>query len=98
MLAIRSEKNAVLLPIKVVPGASRTRLMGEWDGRLKIAVAAPAEKGKANRAVLALLAARLGVRRKALQIVAGETSPEKTIRIADITAAAVGRILGAARR
>ncbi len=56
MVDIRTEGNAVLLPVKIVPGASRTRLMGPWENRVKIAVASPPEKGKANQAVTTLLA------------------------------------------
>jgi len=71
----------VLLPVKVVPGASRTRFMGEWEGRAKIAVAAPAEGGKANKALIAFLAKRLGVRKNTIALKSGTTSPLKTIRI-----------------
>ena len=89
VLDITAEGNAILLPVKVVPGASRTRLLGEWDGRARVAVAAPAEKGKANKAVIALLAELLNVRRSDVKVVAGYTSSVKTIRIERVTADAV---------
>lgn len=89
VLRLIVEDNAVLLPVKIVPGASRTRFLGEWDGRARIAVAAPPEKGRANRAVLEFLAKRLGVAKKDLSVVAGLTSPLKTIRIDRATADAV---------
>ena len=84
----------MLIPIKVVPGASRTRLMGELDGRFKVAVAAPPERGKANVALLAFLASRLGLRRQALSVVQGEASPLKTVRAAGIDSAEAARRLG----
>ncbi len=85
MLNIRSEGNAVLLPVKVVPGASRARFLGEWDGRVKLAVAAPAEKGKANEALRTFLAKLLGVRKSDVTIVSGATASVKTIRIERVT-------------
>ena len=89
MLNITTENEAVRLPVKVVPGASRTRYLGEWDGRARIAVAAPPEKGKANQAVVKLLAELLGVDRRDIEVVAGFANPLKTIRIDRITADAV---------
>ena len=89
MLNVTTEENAVLLPVKVVPGASRTRLLGEWNGRAKIAVAAAPQKGKANEALVGFLAKRLGVRKSDVAVAAGYTSPLKTIRIKRVTAAAV---------
>lgn len=87
----------MLLPVKVVPGASRTRVMGEWDGRLKVAVAAAPEKGKANRAVCETIAKLLGVRHQQVRVVSGETSPVKTIRIEDVSVEAVRQALDRAR-
>jgi len=89
MLDLTTEENAVLLRIKVVPGASRTRCVGEWSGRARLAVAAPPEKGKANKAVVAFLADLLGVRKADVSIVSGSTSPRKTIRIAGASPADV---------
>ena len=94
MIRISSDGDTVLIPVKVVPGASRTRLMGELDGRLKVAVAAAPEKGKANEALIALLAERLGVRRQALSLVSGQTSPLKTLRVVGLSADEVSRLLG----
>jgi len=81
MVKLRSEGNVVLLPVKVIPGASRTRLMGEWDGRARIAVAAPPEKGKANQALEKFIAGLLGLKQADVTVCAGHTSFVKTIRI-----------------
>lgn len=83
----------IVLRAKVVPGASRSRVMGVWNRCLRIAVAAPPEDGKANREVAALIANVLGVRAKAVEIVSGSTSPQKTLRIAGVTAAAARKLL-----
>ena len=89
MLQLTLVGEAVLLPVKVVPGASRTRCLGEWEGRARIAVAAAPEKGKANAALAAFLAKLLSVRRRDVVVVAGHTSPLKTIRIEQVSADAV---------
>ncbi len=81
MISIEARDNAVLIAVKVVPGASCDRFLGEWNGRAKIAVAAPPEQGKANKAVEALLAKLTGVRRRDVTVVRGRTSPLKTVRI-----------------
>ncbi|RME41348.1 MAG: DUF167 domain-containing protein [Planctomycetota bacterium] len=97
MLRLVTENNAVLLPVKVVPGASRTALKGFWQDRLKVAVAAPPEKGKANDALVAFLARLLGVRRRDVTVAAGTTTPLKTVRIEGITEADVHQALQSAR-
>lgn len=85
MLDVTAEGDAVLLSVKIVPGASRTRYVGLWERRAKISVAAPPEKGKANRALTAFLAGLLGVRKRDVTVVEGLTSPLKTIRIDRVT-------------
>jgi uncharacterized protein (TIGR00251 family) len=97
VLNLKTENDSVLLPVKVVPGASRSRYMGEWDGRARIAVAAPPEKGKANEAVVKLLAELLGVDKRSLEVVAGSTGPLKTIRIGRISVDAVRAALASDR-
>lgn len=67
------------LDVKVVPGASRTEIVGPLGNRLKIRVAAPAEGGKANRALVDLLREWLGTRD--VEIVAGASGPEKSVRV-----------------
>lgn len=69
------------LRIKAVPGASRTAIAGMLGDRLKVRVAAPPEGGKANKAILELLAKQLALRPAQLELVAGHTHPEKTVRI-----------------
>ncbi len=93
MIELTTDHDAVLLPVKIVPGASRTRYLGEWQGRARIAVAAPPEKGKANKAVVAFIAKWLGVRSKDVAVASGLSSPQKTIRIERIPLDAVRAVL-----
>ncbi|HNQ21921.1 MAG TPA: DUF167 domain-containing protein [Phycisphaerae bacterium] len=93
MLELKIVDGAVLLPVKVVPGASRTRLLGEWSGRARIAVAAAPEHGKANAALTAYLAKLLKVPRRSIEVVAGHTQPLKTVRIEAVVEETVRRVL-----
>ena len=69
------------LQLKVVPKSSRDRIAGWLGDRLKVQVGAPPERGKANAAVVALLADVLQLPRTAVRIVSGEGSPLKTVEI-----------------
>ena len=57
-------------------------MLGVRDGTLRLSVAAPPEKGKANRAVRRLLASVLQVRLSEVELTSGESSRDKTVRIA----------------
>jgi uncharacterized protein len=73
------------LETKVVPGSSRTEIVG-WLGEcLKIKVAAPPEKGKANQAVIKLLSEKLKLNEESFTIVYGSSSQRKVIEIHGIT-------------
>ncbi|MCP5361477.1 MAG: DUF167 domain-containing protein [Hyphomicrobiales bacterium] len=74
------------LDLRVIPGAKQSKIDGlyptaEGGERLKIRVNAPPEKGKANSAVIALIAKQLGVSARQITVLRGETSQEKTLRI-----------------
>ena len=70
------------IAVKVIPKSSRTELVGQLaDGTWKVKVAAPPEKGKANRELCAFLAEHFSVPRSRVRIVSGETSHLKRVRI-----------------
>ncbi len=83
MAAIEMKRTSkgIVIPVKVQPGAKRDGIAGEWGGRLKIQVKAPPEKGKANEAVIKLLAKGLGIRKSSVHIISGEFSREKKVLI-----------------
>ena len=89
MISITQQGPDVLLPVKVVPKASRDRIVGELDGALKITVAAAPEKGAANRAVCKLLAKALGLRTAQVTVETGHGSPRKTLRVSGVAAETV---------
>jgi uncharacterized protein (TIGR00251 family) len=88
--------DAVLVAVKVQPRARRPGLAGRMPAvggeRLRIAVAEPAEGGRANRAACALMAAALGLPAVSVAVAAGAASREKTLRIDGDKAAIVARL------
>jgi uncharacterized protein YggU (UPF0235/DUF167 family) len=83
------------LQVRVTPGA-RESSVGEWqNGALRIKVREPAEKGRANDAVIRLLAKSLGVPATAIQLKRGATSRDKLFAIDGLLDVEVRRRLGA---
>ena len=80
---IRAEQDGddVLVWIKAVPGASRDQIAGAVGDRLKVRVSTPAQAGRANDAICALLARALGVKRKSVTLESGHANPQKVIRL-----------------
>jgi uncharacterized protein (TIGR00251 family) len=70
-----------LLYVKVVPGSSKNEIAGQQGDRLRIKIAAAPEDGKANAALTAFLAEQYKVPKRNVEIVAGEKSRLKTIKI-----------------
>lgn len=75
----------VSLQVKVVPGASRTRVAGRYGDGIKVQVAAAPERGRANEAVVELIAQWLGVKAWQVRIVSGQTQPRKVAAIAGLS-------------
>jgi uncharacterized protein len=88
--------DAATLRVKVVPRASRNEVVGWRDGVLRVRVMAPPQDGRANSAVLALLAEVLGVRAGALTVAAGHASAHKRVAIHGLARAEVERRIAAA--
>ena len=91
---MNEKDGAVTVDIAVKPRSSREGLGPVQGDRLVVAVNAPPVDGKANEAVIRVLASTFGVPRSAITIVRGETGRKKTIRIAGVTAAAVAKVIG----
>ncbi|GAG23050.1 unnamed protein product, partial [marine sediment metagenome] len=84
------------LRLKVTPSASRDAVVGWQEDVLRVHVRAPAQRGKANDAVLRLLADALGVERSRLRIVRGETSRQKVLSVDGLDGAQIRARLGSA--
>lgn len=89
--------HGVRIDVLVQPRASRSRLVGVHDGRLKIQLAAPPVDGEANAALIELLARLLDVPRRDLSLASGETSRRKTVDARGVSLEAAGAVLGGGR-
>ena len=74
-----------VLLVKVQPKAGRNSIGVDAAGRLRISVTAPPEEGKANKAVVALVAKSLGIATSRVQIVRGQKSRSKHLRVHGLT-------------
>ncbi len=92
---IASANGGVTIRVKVVPGASRDQVVGRLGDALKVKVIAPAEGGKANKAVCALIAKALGVPKRQVRVTAGHTQPNKQLIVSGIDAASARQALAA---
>ena len=92
-----SGDNAVQLALKVVPGASRDRIVGVLGEALKVAVSKPPADGAANKAVIQLLAARLGLPAAAITITRGHANPRKEVVVTGLTVEELASRLGIGR-
>jgi uncharacterized protein (TIGR00251 family) len=74
-----------VLPVRAQPGAKRNEIRGEQDGMLKVSVTQIAEKGKANKALVEVLAKGLGLRKSQFALLSGETSSHKRFLVRGVT-------------
>lgn len=93
-IRLQQKQGAVLIPVRVQPRASRTELVGEYDGAFRIRVAAPPVEGEANRALVKYLAKRLGVASAQIRIAAGAAGRDKTVEVRGLELRAVARAMG----
>lgn len=83
----------MVLHVKVVPGASRDRVVGRYGEGVKVQTSAPPEGGRANAAVAGILAQFLGVRVGQVALVSSAANPRKQFRISGVSAAQVAEKL-----
>lgn len=81
MIEIGEHAEGCILPVRAQPGARKTGVLGEQAGALKVAVNAPPEDGRANKALVELIAESLGVRRSQVELLRGQTSRAKQFLI-----------------
>ena len=93
-LALRDVPGGVVVPVKVVPGSSRDRVIGVLGDALKIATSSAAEKGKANASVAMLLARALQVDARSVELISGASAPRKEFRVTGLSASEAAERLG----
>jgi uncharacterized protein YggU (UPF0235/DUF167 family) len=84
------------IEVRIAPGAKRTELVGRYGAGWKLRVAAPAERGRANAALVAYLAGVLGVEQARIRVVAGATGRSKLVVVDGVSAGLVDEALESA--
>jgi len=89
-----SEKDrALTFAVGVVPRASRTEIAGEYNGALRIRIAAPPVAGAANQELIRLLAKAFKLQQNAVEIVSGAASKSKVVKIAGADSARLEKLM-----
>ena len=89
MFSVTESPEGVEFEVLAKPKASRNAIIGVHDGAVKIAVTAAPEKGKANKAIVRLLARFLDIPSSSIAIVKGQNARRKRIRVVGTSADAV---------
>jgi uncharacterized protein len=92
-MAANTTSQSCTLLIKVIPNASRSSIEVTPDGLIRIKITTPPVEGRANKAVIKLLAKALGLPPSALHITRGESSREKLIEIKGLDEPSVRAVL-----
>lgn len=82
---LRAHQRGTTLPVRLQPKGSANRIVGVAEGRLRVQVTAPPVDGRANQALTELLAKLLGLARREVELLHGETSREKTVLLVGLT-------------
>jgi hypothetical protein len=78
-----------------VPRASRSEIVGEHDGALRVRLAAPPVEGAANQELIRLLARALDVPRGSVEIISGQTAKLKQVRVEGTSLAKLESLIAA---
>ena len=82
MISYTNQNGTLTFKVLVSPRASRSEIVGEHDGALRVRIAAAPVEGEANEELARVLAKTFGVPRASVEIVTGHSSKRKTISIA----------------
>ena len=82
MIQYSEKDRGLTFAVRIVPRASRSEIAGEYNGALRIRIAAPPVEGAANRELIRLLAKSFRLPQNAVEIISGAASKSKIVRIA----------------
>ncbi len=93
-MSIMEWEDGIRLEIKVQPRSSRNQIVGFQEGQLRVRLTAPPVDGEANQGLIAFMAETLGVSKRDVVILRGETSRVKLIGVHRISRDEAEKILG----
>lgn len=81
MIEYQNSGSSLIFSVRVIPRSSKTEIVGEHDGALKVKLRSPPVEGAANAEIVKMMAKSFGVARSAVSIISGETSRNKRVRV-----------------
>ena len=93
MIDVKESADGATFAVKASAGGKRNAVVGVHGDALKVAVSAPRDKGRANDALVGVIAKALGVSKKSVALTKGETSTDKRFLVAGMNAAALRKKL-----
>lgn len=84
MIDFTEHHDSIIFNVRVIPRSSKSEIVGEYDGNLKVKLTSPPVDGKANKELIKLLSKELKTAKSDIKIVSGETSKSKRIEIATL--------------
>ena len=88
-----SQNRGLTFTVRIVPRASRSEIVGEHDGALRVRIAAPPVDGAANRELVRILAKSFKLPQNAVEIVSGANSKSKMVRVRGADAATLEQFI-----
>lgn len=86
-IKLEAHDEGVVLPVRAQAGARRSELRAGQDGVVRVSVTQAREKGKANKAIIELLASELGLKKSQLELIAGQTAAQKRFLVRAVSPA-----------
>lgn len=80
----RKAEDYLIINIKVDPRSSRSGVVGPYGNALKVKLTSPPVEGKANKELIGILAKEFGIRKKDVEIISGESSRNKVVRLTGV--------------
>lgn len=94
---MKDDTNTITLTVRVVPRSSKSEIVGEMDGAVKVRLTSPPVDGAANAELTKLFAKTFGVSKSDVEIISGETSKTKRLRVTGVTAEQLRSVLDETR-
>jgi uncharacterized protein len=98
LIQLLEKNNALVFTVRVVPRASKSEIVGNLDGALKIRIASPPVDGAANAELIKLLSKTFGVAKSAIEILSGQTARTKQVKISGVNSKDFLKLTGCGNR
>lgn len=95
MITLTEHAAGTIIAVRAQPGARKNAVTGEHAGALKVAVTAPPDKGRANDAIIEVLAEAFQIKTSQIELLSGATNRQKRFLLRDLTLQEVGSRLHA---